>query len=108
MRPVISISLKVVSMAYVFWAPFKRSATRMRNRVIFTRLHTGCQCKQRAQLKTEQGGVRHSHFTDARVEERTPSLPLWPGPSVLGGSLQARLPVLLTFACLLPNLSCAQ
>jgi hypothetical protein len=98
-----SISLKVVSMAYVFWAPFSRSATRMRNRVIFTRLHTGCQCKQSAQLKCEQGGVRHNHFTDAHVNGQTPSLPLWPGPSVLGGGLHARLPVLLTFTCLLPT-----
>ena len=57
-----SISLKVVSMAYVFWAPFKRSATRMRNRVIFTRLHTGCQFRKQAQSKHEQDGVRHSHL----------------------------------------------
>ena len=97
-----SISLKVVSMAYVFWAPFSRSATRMRNRVIFTRLHTGCQCKQRAQLKCEQGGVMQSHCTDAHVNGQTPSLPLWPGPSVLRGGLQARLPVLMTFTRLLP------
>ena len=35
-----SISLKVVSMAYVFCAPFSRSATRALSLVIFTRLRT--------------------------------------------------------------------
>lgn len=33
-----STSLNVLSMAYVFCAPFRRSATRIRSRVIFTRL----------------------------------------------------------------------
>jgi hypothetical protein len=41
-----STSLNVVSIAYVFWAPLRRSATRIRSRVIFTRLHDD----------TEQGG----------------------------------------------------
>lgn len=43
MMLLISTSLNVDSMAYVFWAPFRRSATRCRRRVIFTRL----QCADR-------------------------------------------------------------
>ena len=37
MMPDMSISLKVVSMAQVFWASLRRSAIRMRIRFIFTR-----------------------------------------------------------------------
>lgn len=42
-NPVMSTSLKVVSMAYVFCAPLRRSATRRRRRVIFTRLQRAAQ-----------------------------------------------------------------
>lgn len=38
MMLVMSISLKVVSIAYVFCDPLRRSATRARSLVIFTRL----------------------------------------------------------------------
>lgn len=49
-----STSLKVDSMAYVFCAPLSRSATRMRSRVILTRLMSE-QGEEEKQAVTRQG-----------------------------------------------------